>query len=347
MVDPITARVPAIAASPDGKWFATGGTDGAIRLWDVATGTQLFAWSATSLADLTHTAKPDPLFFGIQSLAFSADSEQLIAGFWKGPVRIFDIKPIRTELAKDKKQLQADMERLTGLRLTEEGVVPLEHNQIDLIQSEVAQPSAPDLPRQARLLFDQARKAILDKNADSALVWSNASIGLDATNSDAFFIRGVAWLGVKQPSHALSDFNESLRLKPDNLLAISYRADTLTGLKEYSKALADYNRVTELAPEMPNAHNGMAWILATSPYDKLRDGPKAVVAATKACELSKWKVAGYLDTLAAAYAETGDFEAAVKWQKQALSENGLPQEQLEKANRRLQFYENKRAFREK
>lgn len=347
MVDPISARVPAVAVSPDGNWFATGGTDGAIRLWDVGTGAQLFAWSTTKLADLTHTAKPDPLFFGIQSLAFRADGEQLIAGFWKGPVRIFELKPIRAELAKEKAQLQADMERLTGLQLTDDGVIPLENNHIDLIQPEVAQPPAQNLPREARLLFDKARKAILEKKAEDALVWTNASIGLDATNSESFFIRGVAWLGLKQQQRALSDFNESLRLKPGNILAMAYRAETLTGLKDFAKALADYNRVTELAPDMAEAHNGMAWILATCSDDKLRDGRKAVTAATKACELSKWKVAGYLDTLAAAYAESGDFESAIKWQTQALSANGLPQEQIEEAHQRLKMYENKQPFRQK
>ena len=64
--------------------------------------------------------------------------------------------------------------------------------------------------------------------------------------------------------------------------------------------------------------NNLAWVLATSPDAKLRNGRRAIELATRACELSKYKLAYILSTLAAAYAETGDFAAARKWSAKAV-----------------------------
>ena len=41
--------------------------------------------------------------------------------------------------------------------------------------------------------------------------------------------------------------------------------------------------------------------------------------ATRACELTEWKVAHGLTTLAAAYSEAGNFAAAVEWQAKAIA----------------------------
>lgn len=71
---------------------------------------------------------------------------------------------------------------------------------------------------------------------------------------------------------------------------------------------------------MPTATvlNGLASLRATCPDEKHRNGQQAVEYATKACELTAWKNGGWIDSLAAAYAEAGDFDKAVEWQQKGM-----------------------------
>ncbi len=88
---------------------------------------------------------------------------------------------------------------------------------------------------------------------------------------------------------------------------------------EQARATRDALRVRCHAnPEDAAALNDLAWLLATSPIDELRSGKEAVRLAECVRDLTKGRDPAVLDTLAAAYAETGHFSRAMEWARKAI-----------------------------
>jgi tetratricopeptide (TPR) repeat protein len=144
---------------------------------------------------------------------------------------------------------------------------------------------------------------------------------------------------------AINECNATIWSDPGNSLAYLTRAKAWRATGEYTNALADLKNVTRQDPENDSAFDLTAQIRAACPDERLRDGKEAVASATRACELTSWKKANYLDTLAAAYAETGDFDAAVKWQTTAIERRQDIKEKNE-YSARLKLYQEKKPYHE-
>jgi hypothetical protein len=95
-----------------------------------------------------------------------------------------------------------------------------------------------------------------------------------------------------------------------------------------------------------NTIAAVAWFLTTCPEAKYRDGKKGMEYALKACELSHWDDDADYEALAAANADVGHFDEAVKWQEKALSVSSFNKKELARAKERLKLYEEKKPFRE-
>src|SRR5579885_2677246 len=219
--------------------------------------------------------------------------------------------------------------------------------------------------------------AYLDKgNYDQAIADLSQAIDLQPKYLDAYGNRGVAYLQKGNYRQAFADYNREIQLGPGNANAYFNRCWAFAQIHAYPSALADCDKAISLDPNQANAYatsgtifsdqgnfaqaidaydkavrlnpkdagsyNLLAWILATCPDAKYRNGQQAVAYAKKAVELASNGKAEIVDTLAAAYAESGDFKQAVATEREALQ---YQTKNAKEFRARLALYEHGKPYR--
>jgi tetratricopeptide (TPR) repeat protein len=111
-----------------------------------------------------------------------------------------------------------------------------------------------------------------------------------------------------------------MMLRPKYEQAHADLRQILLSLAREPEGLQRLQEIAANAPDSPRMLDELAWLLATYPDSKSRDGAEALRLAARACELTDRRVPAFLATLAAAYAEAGDFPGAVAAGEEALSE---------------------------
>jgi tetratricopeptide (TPR) repeat protein len=149
---------------------------------------------------------------------------------------------------------------------------------------------------------------------------------------------------LKQSEKVLQLYDALVAMEPKNWMLLRGRGDAYLNVGKQAEAIADYEAAMAVEPKDHGILNNLAWVLATSPDEKIRNGKRAIELATAACELSEYKLAHILSTLAAAYAETGDFDTAIKWSTKAVeADDGEHGDALKKE---LESYQAKKPIRE-
>jgi Tfp pilus assembly protein PilF len=209
-----------------------------------------------------------------------------------------------------------------------------------------------EVTQQAAAYYNRAIVYATKRNYKLAIRDATTAIQLNPKYANAYHNRGAFRADIGEYDKAIADYSEAIRLNPTSATTFCGRATAYERLEHFGKAIADYDRVIQIAPKdpddyvargyayfkkdnykaavssfekaiqlYPNSDHalwGLAWVRATCPESSLRNGKEAIRMSTRACELTKWKEPGEILMLAAAYAETGNFDKAVKYQTQGM-----------------------------
>jgi arylsulfatase A-like enzyme/Flp pilus assembly protein TadD len=145
---------------------------------------------------------------------------------------------------------------------------------------------------------------------------------------------------------AVVNLKKILDLMPGDIKAMSNIARAYYHLGQFEQVIETWGRVLEIKPEWPEALNAQAWILATCRDQQYRDPQAALKSAGRACELSEFKNASYLLTLAAAHSANGDFDEGIKFAEKAkqLAQSDGDERIVSEADIHLELYSKQQPY---
>ncbi|MCS7336621.1 MAG: tetratricopeptide repeat protein [Verrucomicrobiae bacterium] len=184
--------------------------------------------------------------------------------------------------------------------------------------------------------------------SDEALNAYFTALNMNYDCAEAHYHLALEWLKRGRTESAVSSLREAVRIAPDWAEAHLQLGMALSARGERAGAIEHYRRTLERRPNMIVALNNLAWLLATAPEAQLRNGAEAVRLAERACALTGYQETIFVGTLAAAYAEAGEFDKAVETAERAAAlAHQRGQTNLVVRNQYLiELFKARRAFRE-
>ena len=179
-----------------------------------------------------------------------------------------------------------------------------------------------DAKRRVMKLCSDASYQLRDGDVASAKRNINEALRIDPKLWPALYVRAQIFAREGKYELAIQDCNEALRQNRTFIDAALLRADINAGRGKYAEASKEFNSLVAMRPAtvtLARVLSERAWFQATCSDASFRNGRQAVKDAKAACSIVGWKDEDMIDTLAAAYAETGDFDSAVRYAQQALA----------------------------
>ena len=203
------------------------------------------------------------------------------------------------------------------------------------------------------LAHDLAGNIALERgDAETAIANYSKALDLQSENTKLMQKLAVCYHQNKQIEESAATWKSLLAIEPDNVEALNNYAIDMVSLEKFKLAIESWKQSLAIEPAQPEIHNKLAkvfyfdgefesvvyhweqalklksdwaevlndlsWVYATEKDPKIYNPQKAVSLAIRACELTNYAEAGYLDTLSVAYAEIGSYNNAVKYGELAI-----------------------------
>jgi tetratricopeptide (TPR) repeat protein len=202
-------------------------------------------------------------------------------------------------------------------------------------------------PDFAEAHFNLGNVLISQKKLNEAAMQYAEAVRFKPDYMAAYFNLGNVLFQQREWSEALTNYSVCAQLQPNFIEAQIRMAMTLRHLRNGQEAINHYRVALDLNNQSATALQGLAWTLATDPDPKVRNGKEAISYALLAAQADGADPIVW-DTLAAAYAEIGSFNQAVKAADKAidLATNGRYQQLAGEIQNRRQMYLLGKVFRD-
>jgi tetratricopeptide (TPR) repeat protein len=203
-------------------------------------------------------------------------------------------------------------------------------------------------PKFARAYNNRAN-AYADKGDYNQAIrdYSEAIRRQDSTmQSDFYLNRARTYQDMGVFDKASADCDHAIRIKPADAIGYVQRGIVRSAKGNYRGAASDFENATRLSPKDFYVLVDFGWFQATCPEESLRNGKQALGKSKRACELTHWQDYHPVDNVAAACAEIGDFDNAIKYETQALNLKGISAATRKEMQERLELYRQHKPYRQ-
>jgi rhomboid protease GluP len=202
-------------------------------------------------------------------------------------------------------------------RLLQEGV-RLRFAHQDSKALERFQAAAQRAPRDERPHMMMGALYLHEQQFDKAIQEYSEAVRLTPGMPEGQLALGVAYRMKGELGKAQQAFESALGKNPTTVDGQRLLADLYAEQKLFGEAIQHYKQALQIEPQSAESHNNLAWLYATCEDPKWRDPHAALEHARQAVELTQWKEAGFIDTLAEANYASGSYQEAVRIQMLAL-----------------------------